>query len=225
MRLHVLCAIPLLLTSGLSLSADTNDSAAGYVPLFNGKDLIGWRNPFDWGEAQVVNGEIHLTANKKFFLVTEKKYADFELKVDLLLPEGKANSGIMFRCHVEPNRVFGYQAECDGSDRRWSGGLYDEGRRKWVWPSTNGRSLPEFLEYEQESKAHFAKPEIRDALKRNDWNTYQIRCQDDHLTITLNGVEITNLKDQTDADGYIAIQHHGEKGQTYRFRNIKIKEL
>ncbi len=138
----------LLLTSGLSLPADTNDS----LRIFNGKDLIGWRNPFDWGEAQVVDGEIHLTANKKFFLVTEKKYADFELKVDLLLPEGKANSGIMFRCHVEPNRVFGYQAECDGSDRRWSGGLYDEGRRKWVWPSTNGRSLPEFLEYEPESQ-------------------------------------------------------------------------
>jgi hypothetical protein len=173
----------------------------------------------------VVDGEIHLTANKKFFLVTEKKYADFELKVDLLLPEGKANSGIMFRCHVEPNRVYGYQAECDGSDRRWSGGLYDEGRRKWVWPSTTGRSLPEFLEYEEKSKAHFAKPKIRDALTRNDWNTYHIRCHGDQLTITLNGVEITSLKDKTDATGYIAIQHHGEKGQTYKFRNIQIKEL
>ncbi len=62
-------------------------------------------------------------------------------------------------------------------------------------------------------------------LKRNDWNTYHIRCQGDHLTITLNGVEITNLTDKTDASGYIAIQHHGEKGQTYRFRNIKLKEL
>jgi hypothetical protein len=196
-----------------------------FTPLFNGRDLSGWRNPFQWGDAEVIDGEILLTANKKFFLVTEKKYSDFELNVDLKLPEGKANSGIMFRCHVEPNRVYGYQAECDGSDRRWSGGLYDEGRRKWVWPSTDRRSLPEFLEYKEESQAHFAKPEIRDALKRNDWNTYHIRCVGDQLTITLNGVEITNLKDKTDAEGYIAIQHHGEQGQTYRFRNLEIREL
>ena len=43
--------------------------------------------------------------------------------------------------------------------------------------------------------------------------------------ITLNGVEITNLKDETDQSGYIAIQHHGEKGQTYRFRKIRIKQI
>jgi hypothetical protein len=225
MRLHFVCGILLLLAAAAPTSAVTPKSLDGYVPLFNGNDLTGWRNPYDWGEAKVVDGEIHLTANKKFFLVTEKKYSDFELQVELKLPEGKANSGIMFRCHVEPNRVYGYQAECDGSDRRWSGGLYDEGRRKWVWPSTQGRSLPEFLEYEQESKAHFAKPEIRDALKRNDWNTYHIRCRGEQLTITLNGVETTNLTDDTDAEGYIAIQHHGEKGQTYKFRNIRIKEL
>lgn len=213
----------LLLTSSLTVVADQTQD--GFVPLFNGTDLIGWRNPFDWGEAEVVDGEIHLTASRKFFLVTKQTYGDFELNVDLRLPEGKANSGVMFRCHVEPNRVYGYQAECDGSDRRWSGGLYDEGRRKWIWPSTDGRSLPGFLEYKEQSQAHFAKPEIRNALKRNDWNTYHIRCHGDQLTITLNGVQITNLKDQTDASGYIAIQHHGEKGQTYRFRNIEIKEL
>ena len=197
----------------------------GYTPLFNGTDLSGWRNPYDYGTAKVVHGEIHLTANKKFFLVTEKKYSDFRLMVEIKLPEGEANSGVMFRCHVEPNKVYGYQAECDGSDRRWSAGLYDEGRRQWVWPSTKGRSLDEFLKYEAESQAHFAKPEIRDALKRSDWNRYIIHCRGDRISIDLNGVKITNLRDSTDAEGYIGIQHHGEPGQTYRFRNLFIKEL
>lgn len=197
----------------------------GYVPLFNGQDLSGWRNPYDHGSAKVVNGEIHLTANKKFFLVTEKKFSDFRLIAEIRLPEGEANSGVMFRCHVQPNKVFGYQAECDGSDRRWSAGLFDEGRRKWVWPSTSGRSEKEFLKYEEESKAHFAKPEVRDALKRNDWNRYVIQCRGDRISIQLNGVKVTNLRDATDAEGYIGIQHHGEEGQTYRFRNLFIKEL
>ena len=197
----------------------------GFAPLFNGKDLTGWRNPYEFGKAEVVGGEIHLTSDKKFFLVTEQAYSDFRLSVDIHLPEGDANSGVMFRCHVEPNRVFGYQAECDGSDRRWSGGFYDEGRRQWIWPSIAGRSEPEFLKYEAESQAFFKRPEIRDALKRHGWNRYVVECRGDRIMIELNGVKITELRDGVDQSGPIGIQHHGEAGQTYRFRNLYVKEL
>ncbi|MEM7602578.1 MAG: DUF1080 domain-containing protein, partial [Verrucomicrobiota bacterium] len=88
-------------------------SAEDAIQLFNGRDLTGWTNPYEYGEATVVDGEIHLAADKKFFLVTEESFSDFELTVDIHLPEGKANSGVMFRAHVEPGKVFGYQAECD----------------------------------------------------------------------------------------------------------------
>ncbi len=197
----------------------------GFTPLFNGRDLTGWKNPFDHGNASVVDQEIHLVGEQKFFLVTEKSYANFELIAEIKLPQGPANSGIMFRCHVEPNRVFGYQAECDGSPRRWSAGLYDEGRRQWIWPSTTGRSEAEFLKYEAESQAHFAKPEIRDALKRDDWNRYVVNCRGDQITISLNGVLVTDLHDTQDQSGFLGIQHHGEKGQTYQFRNLFIREI
>ena len=43
---------------------------AKWAALFNGRNLSGWNNPYQWGEAKVVDGEIHLTANKKFFLLT-----------------------------------------------------------------------------------------------------------------------------------------------------------
>jgi alpha-L-rhamnosidase len=135
----------------------------GYTPLFNGRDLTGGRNPYPHGEAAVVDGEIHLRANDKFFLVTEKPYSDFRLSVDIHLPEGPANSGVMVRCHVDgegKKKVYGYQAECDGSDRCWSGGLYDEARRGWIWPSTEGRSLPQFLAHSEESTAFFAQPRL-----------------------------------------------------------------
>ena len=150
----------------------------GFTPLFNGKDLSGWKNPYEWGEAEVVGDEIHLTADKKFFLVTEEQYADFIFEGEVHLPEGPANSGFMFSCHVEPNKVYGYQSEIDGSDRRWSGGLYDEGRNQWLWPSQKGRTKVEAaLAHEAESQAHFKKPEVRDALKRNDWNKIRITCK------------------------------------------------
>ena len=199
--------------------------AQGWEVLFNGKDLTGWKNPFDYGEATVELGEIHLAAEKKFFLTTEKTYANFQLVAEIHLPEGKANSGIMFRCHVEPNKVYGYQAECDGSDRRWSGGLYDEGRRQWIWPSTKGRSEEKFLAHLDESAAHMAKPEVAGALNRNGWNKYQITCNGDRIIIKVNGVTITNFRDDMDAEGYIEIQHHGEKGAVYRFRNIYLRAL
>lgn len=223
-----------LSTEGYTIS--TNDSQklatkmaeAGYESLIDGKELSQWRNPYDYGEVEVVGNEIHLKANKKFFLVTKQQVSDFELIADIKLPKGKANSGIMFRCHVEPNKVYGYQAECDGSDRCWSAGLYDEGRRSWVWPVKKGRSkikLEDFAKYEKESQAFFAQPKIRNALKRNDWNRYKITCVGSKITIELNGVKVTDIEDETDAKGYIGIQHHGEKGQTYRFRNIFLKQL
>ncbi|MBD3672012.1 MAG: DUF1080 domain-containing protein [Planctomycetaceae bacterium] len=201
-------------------------SAAEWTPLFNGENLDGWHNPYEWGNAEVVDGEIHLTADKKFFLVTDKKYGDFVLEGEILLPAGKANSGFMFRCHEQKNKVFGYQAEVDGSDRRWSGGLYDEGRRQWLWPSQSGRTKDKkALTHEAESKEFFKQPAVRNALKRNDWNTYRITCRGNKLKIEVNGVVTTEYEDDVDATGFIAIQHHGEEGQTYRFRNLRIKEL
>ena len=200
----------------------------GYTPLFNGKDLSGWRNPYPFGDASVVDGEIHLNADKKFFLVTERKYSDFKLSVEIHLPKGKANSGVMFRCHVDEEakkKVFGYQAECDGSDRKWSGGFYDESRRGWIWPSNKGRSPEAFLGHEEESKAFFKQPSIANALNRNGWNRYVVTCIKDLIMIEVNGIQTTRFRDATDASGFIAMQHHGEKGQTYRFRNLFIKEL
>ena len=157
-------------------------------------------------------------AEKKFFLVTEKKYGDFIFEGEVHLPEGKANSGFMYRCHVEPNKVYGYQAEVDGSERRWSGGLYDEGRRGWLWPAKKG-------DKKEISNAHFKKPEVQNALKRNDWNKYKIQCKGDHLQVWVNGVLTTDYHDDKDAEGYLGIQHHGEKGAIYRFRNLKVTVL
>lgn len=206
----------LLLAFAFAASLSTAVLAEDFVPLFDGKTLTGWKNPYEWGKVEVVNGEIHLTGEKKFFVITEKTYSDFIFEGDILLPEGQANSGFMFRAHADKNKVFGYQAEVDGSpDRKWSGGLYDEGRRMWFISPIKG---------DKESEAAF-RARAGDAFKRNDWNTYRIECRGKHIKIFVNGVLTTDVEDDKDASGVIAIQHHGEKGQTYKFRNLKIQEL
>jgi hypothetical protein len=209
--------IPLILASLVccaftSLSAQEKD----FTPLFDGKTLNGWKNPYSWGKAAVVDGEIHLTGDKKFFLVTEKTYGDFVFEGEVLLPSGTANSGFMFRAHAEPNKVYGYQSEVDGDPKRkWSGGLYDEGRRMWFISPIKGNA---------ESEAEFRK-RAGDTFKRNDWNTYRITCKGNKIKIEVNGVVTTDIEDDKDAKGVIGIQHHGEKGQTYKFRNLRIKAL
>jgi Domain of Unknown Function (DUF1080) len=191
-------------------------SADGFTPLFDGKTLQGWRNPYTWGKSEVVNGEIHLTGDKKFFLVTEKSYGDFIFEGEVLLPQGPANSGFMFRAHAEPNKVYGYQSEVDSDPKRmWSGGLYDEGRRMWFISPIKGNAA---------SEAEFKK-RAGNTFKRDEWNTYRITCKGSKIRIEVNGVVTTDVEDSKDASGVIGIQHHGEKGQTYKFRNLRIKLL
>ena len=49
--------------------------------------------------------------------------------------------------------------------------------------------------------------------------------QGTQIKIEVNGVVTTEIEDDKDAKGVIAIQHHGEKGAIYKFRNLRIKEL
>ena len=211
MRTLVITVV-LISVFGLS-SCQSADS--GWVDIFDGKTLNGWTNPYDYGEATVVDGEIHLVANKKFFLVTDKTYSNFIFEGEVKLPEGKSNSGFMFRCHVEPNKVYGYQAEVDDSERAWSGGLYDEGRRGWLNP----------LKPDDSPSADAFREKTKGSFKRYDWNKYRIEAEGTQLRIWVNDVLCTDYTDDMDAEGHIGIQHHGEDGQVYKFRNIRIKEL
>ena len=210
----------LVLTPGC---IDTNPStqagvatgeAGEWTALFDGQTLEGWHNPYDWGEAWVEDGEIRLRADRKFFLVTDSQYADFELQVEVMLPDTASNSGIMLRANVEPNNVFGYQAEVDPTARAWSGGLYDENRRGWLNP----------VREDQASVAAF-RENAGNAYRHDGWNVYDIRAEGDSILINLNGVRTTAYRDTVDASGHIAIQHHGEAGKVYRFRNIRLRTL
>lgn len=180
-------------------------AAKKFESMFDGKTLDGWHNPYDWGDSKVVDGEIHLVAQKKFFLMSDREYHDYEFEAEMHLPEGKANSGFMVRGQEEKNKVFGYQCEVDPSDRKWSGGLYDESRRQWLNPLSD-------------------QPEVQDALKLTEWNHYRVVCEGNHLQFWVNGQKTTDYFDPVDLSGKIGLQHHGEKDQLYRFRNIKVIE-
>lgn len=139
------------------------------------------------------------------FLVSVEEYADFELTVDVRIEGG--NSGIQIRSHEDAEgRFFGYQIEVDPSERAWSGGLYDEGRRGWL-DSNEG------------------KEEARAAFDVEGWNHYRILCEGDRIRTWVNGVPCADYRDDTDASGYIGLQVHGGAKTDVWWRGLEIRPL
>ncbi|MEM9144488.1 MAG: DUF1080 domain-containing protein, partial [Bacteroidota bacterium] len=111
-----------------------------WEPLFNGTSLVGWstkggKAPYKIEDGAIVGTTVHNTPNT--FLATDKMYDDFILELDYLV-DPSMNSGIQIRTNSFPwyrdGRVHGYQVEIDPSERAWSGGIYEEGRRGWLNP-------------------------------------------------------------------------------------------
>jgi len=177
------------------------------IELFNGRNLAGWR-PIGDARWEIDNGELvgSIGGGSQSFLATEREFADFVLELELK-NELPGNSGVQVRSHQnEKGRVFGYQIEIDPSDRAWSGGLYDEGRRGWLFDLK-------------------ASPEARAAFRRSEWNHYRIELQGNRIRTWVNGVPVVDTSDDADASGFIALQVHSGNNTRMRFRNLRLTPL
>ena len=185
------------------------------ISLFNGKDLKGWKVLNGKAKYEVKNGEIVGTTvhgEPNSFLVTEEVYGDFILTLEFKIDSG-TNSGIQFRSESKPEyqngRVHGYQMEIDPSARAWTGGIYDEARRLWLYP----------LEY---------NPAAKTAFKQGEWNTVRIECIGNALRTFVNGISSSHVVDDMTPKGFIALQVHSvskpeDAGKQVRFKNIKLQ--
>ena len=188
----------------------------GWKSLFNGKDFSGWKQLN--GEAkyriegdEIVGVSILKTSNS--FMCTEETFGDFIFEVDVKV-DPRLNSGIQFRSQSNEEyrngRVHGYQAEIDPSQRAYSGGIYDEARRGWLY------ALAE-------------NPKGRASFVNGSWNKYRIEAIGNSLRVWINGVNCSNVVDDVDATGFIGLQVHGignnkdKEGSEVRWRNIRIK--
>lgn len=189
--------------------------AQKWINLFNGKDLAGWTQLNGKASYQVENGEIIGTTvfgEPNSFLATTASYGDFIFELEFKLDD-EMNSGIQFRSESKPayqnGRVHGYQMEIDPSKRAWTGGIYDEARREWLYP----------MEYNVAAKT---------AYRKNSWNTCRIECIGNVIRTWINGVPTANLVDDMTPTGFIALQVHAvgkpeEAGKKIRWRNIRIQ--
>jgi hypothetical protein len=195
--------------------AHAQRKTGNWTELFNGKDLTGWKPLNGKAKYEVKNGEIIGTTvynEPNSFLVTESDYEDFILEFDYKL-DHDMNSGIQFRSESKPEfkngRVHGYQMEIDPSPRAWTGGIYDEARRDWLYT----------MEY---------NPQAKNAYKKGEWNSCRIECIGDVIRIWVNRIPTSHLIDNLTTKGFIALQVHAvgkpeESGKQIRWRNIRIQ--
>ena len=189
-------------------------AAQDWKPLFNGKNLNGWTRLNGKAEYKVVDGAI--VGKPKYgqpntFLATKAEYGDFILEFEFKV-EGMLNSGVQLRSHstkdYQNGRVHGYQFEIDPSDRAWSGGIYDEAGRLWLYPLTKN-------------------PAAKSAFKKDQWNKARIEACGKRIRTWINGVACANLWDDAEPSGFIALQVHAvgskaEESQSVSWRDIRI---
>lgn len=189
-------------------------SAQDWEPLFNGKNLSGWKKLNGKAEYKVVDGAIvgiSKMGTPNTFLATKKTYGDFILEFDFKVDDG-LNSGVQLRSEsrkdYQKGRVHGYQFEIDPSKRAWSGGIYDEARRNWLYPLTQN-------------------PVAKGAFKNNEWNKARIEAIGNSIATWINGVPCANIWDDMTPAGFIALQVHAignaaDEGKTVSWKNIRI---
>ncbi|MGI5846409.1 MAG: 3-keto-disaccharide hydrolase [Candidatus Cryptobacteroides sp.] len=183
--------------------------------LFNGTNLKGWTRLNGKAEYKVENGAIvgrTKAGEPNTFLATKVHYSDFILKFEFKV-DNSLNSGVQFRSnsfkHYLNARVHGYQFEIDPAPRAWTGGIYDEAGRKWLYPMTYN-------------------PAGQGAFRKDEWNTARIEAFGSSIKTWVNGIPCANLWDDAVPSGFIALQVHSVgdnpemSGKEVAWRNLRI---
>lgn len=233
MKLTTLSAFAGLMMSAVaSFGADAND---GWIPLFNGKDLSGWKSneevpgvfTVEDGQLKVSGGRAHL-----FYVGDngEAKFQNFELKLKVKTTAG-SNSGVYIHTHYQdkgwPDAGYECQVNSTHTDPKKTGSLYGV---------VNILALKEG-EKEPQGGKHIKVPAA--PSKDDEWFDYLIKVEGKHITLSVNGQvtvdftepegwdpakELKNMPGRKLTEGTIALQGHDPKSTVF-YKDIQIKPI
>lgn len=168
--------------------------------LFDGKDLSGWKQCGP-GSFELTDGTLVSRGGMGLFWYEKQQFGDFVYTVEWKTTKKSDNSGVYFRFPDPGNDPWnavknGYEAQIqDSATKNRTGSVYN------VKESTT-----------LASKAP------------GEWNTYEITCVGQNITIKLNGTVVNEYTGKLGTKGFVGIQNH-DPGSTVTFRNIKVTEL
>ncbi|MCD6051285.1 MAG: Trehalose utilization [Verrucomicrobia bacterium] len=239
--------------TAVALSISAADAEKGFKPIFNGKDLTGWKGNLDLWSVQdgAITGKTPakpddakkstLTHNT-FLIYTNGTVADFELRLSYKIVAG--NSGIQYRSKELSQGDFGpivggYQADFEAG-KTYSGILYEERGRGILAQRGQKTAVKPEAEVEQNGKktkkaevkvtGEVGKSdEIQAGIKSEDWNDYVIIAKGNHLQHFINGKQTVDVTDEDAVkgakEGILALQIHAGPPMTVQFKNVRIKDL
>jgi hypothetical protein len=173
-------------------------------PIFNGKDLTGWKAPkgndaAGWYKA--VDGVLKVQSGPKkkgSILWTKKKYRNFVMEFDFRFGEGVVDSGVHVRNQDQ------IQIGISGSLKRDMS----------CSPYIPGKGYP------------IEAKNIKKLLKAKEWNTMRIQAIGKEYTVWLQGEKVMTYKSASAIEeGPLGIQLHGSRDMSIDYRNLKLAEL
>jgi len=225
----------LLAVSAVFLAAETTaahaDDETGFRSLFGGKSLEedGWDgNPKFWSVRDgVILGQTtpENPASGNTFLVWRRgEVDDFVLRCSYRIKGG--NSGIQYRSREFDKWVIGgYQGDFEAGET-FSGILYEERGSRGIMCNRGQKTSFDKDGKKQEAQVTDSKT-LQAAIKREDWNDYEIIAQGTHLIHKINGqVTAECIDEQANArvsSGLLALQLHAGPPMSVEFKNIRIK--
>ncbi|MSQ93727.1 MAG: DUF1080 domain-containing protein [Gemmataceae bacterium] len=208
-----------ILVSTLTILVATSFVAAGDPPkgfesLFNGKDLASWKSTGNlkvWGADK---GVIYCEGGGGGWLMTEKEYGDYELRLEYKMPKG-GNSGVGIRSPLKGDPAYqGMELQLI-DDEGWPGGL-----QKWQNTGAIYNVVP---------------PKTIKNMPIGEWNVMKVVAKGRQITVINNGATLVdaNLDDYVKEhakkhpgilrkDGHIGFQSYNKRVE---FRNIFLKAL
>jgi hypothetical protein len=190
---------------------------AAWRPLFNGRDLTGWKTTgtAEWRvdqsgawPAMILGGQAG-DPKRSGMLQTVDAFGNFELELEFMIDEhGKYNSGVYLRNKPDSKNADRYQVNIGrAAVQEYTGGVFTD---KWL-----------------------AKGDERDECRKPlDWNAMRIVADGPRVAVWLNGHKVSDVTDPAPdpkalSPGTIALQTYGAEGHAgwVKFRNVRVREL
>ena len=193
------------------LTVRAADSEAGFVTIFDGKTLNGWKvaepEKKSWS---IVDGVLvaHGETSHLFYVGDDQPFKDFELKVDVMTEPG-ANGGIYFHTKWQekswPKTGFECQVNVSHGDYKKTGSIYDI--------------------------ANLGVTPAQD----NKWWTQHITVKGNTVQVRIDGKLVLEYKEPPGTqpgkdftrklnEGTFAFQAHDPKS-VIRYKNVRVKRL
>lgn len=168
----------------------------GWVSMFDGKTLEGWKaseHPENW---KVVDGAIVGGGPRSHLFWMKEQCENCEWIATVRVNKG-GNSGMFFRTQeIIPAFPKGYEAQVNTShkDPVKTGSLYN------------------------------IKKVFEQLVPNDTWFTQRIIADGDHIVIKVNGQTTVDLHDSTYTKGYIALQAH-DPGSVMMYKDLMFRSL